>query len=154
MKCYAARAYRWAATSCSSLLVVDGVMRPTSSGTSLQARPVRTSFRPHPSSVGAARRFVADVLLNRDFPEACIERAVLLVSEVMTNALEGASSHVELVVLAEHPMVRVEIHSQARVDITADSPYRLRLLSGLAEDWRVEQGPTRLGQFAWFEVRA
>lgn len=129
-------------------------MRLTSSGASLQARPVRTSLRPHPSSVGAARRFVADVLLNRDFPEASIERAVLLVSEVMTSALEGARSPLELVVLADHPMVRVEIHSRARVDITADSPYRLRLLSGLAEDWGVEHGHPRQGQFAWFEVRA
>ncbi len=69
----------------------------------------RTSLRPHPTSAAAARRFVADVLLNRGFADGCVEQAMLVTSEVVTSAVVRTGSGVELVVVADHPMVRVEV---------------------------------------------
>ena len=103
-------------------------------------------------SVGVARRFVADVLLSRDFPKECIERAALLASELVTSTVVGANRHIELVVIVDHPMLRVEVHGRnvpLELDVSAASPYRLRVLEGLSEAWGVEPG-----RFAWFEARA
>ena len=62
----------------------------------------RTSLRPHPTSAAAARRFVADVLLNRGFSKGCIEQAMLLTTEVVTSVVvRNGGSGVELAVLAD-----------------------------------------------------
>jgi hypothetical protein len=115
----------------------------------------RTVLPAQGASVAVARRFVADVLTNRDF-QTCVERAVLLTSELLTSAVVTSNSHVELVVLADHPMVRVEVHLgdvPIELDVSADNHYRSELLTALSESWGVERTSPRR-QVAWFEVRA
>jgi hypothetical protein len=119
-------------------------------------RVPRTTLRPHPSSVGAARRFVADVLASRDFAEESIERAMLLTSEIITDAMARAGTEVELEVVADHPMVRVEVHNLATFSDHHDGPggaYRLRLLHGLSEAWGVDEMGVG-GSSTWFEIRS
>ena len=114
-----------------------------------------TRLRGHAASVAAARRFVADVLLNRGFVEACIERAVLLTSELVTSAVLDGNTDVSVVVLADHPMVRVEIHHNGSKNSDGDgaeSNYRLQLVDSLSEAWGI--GDTRAdGTCSWFEMR-
>ncbi len=118
----------------------------------------QTTLRPHPSSAGAARRFVADVLLNRGFADDCIERATLLTSEVVTSAVVRLGTGVELVVLADHPMVRVEVHED-EISPSQDSEpgeatnLRLRLIDAFSEAWGIQDLGSR-GSRIWFEVRA
>ncbi len=115
-----------------------------------------TRLRPHPASVGAARRFVADVLLTRDFAEGCIERAVLLTSEMVTDAIVRTANDFELVIVADHPMVRVEVHDLEGPSGDEASPaasYRLRLLDALSEASGVEKGLAG-ERSTWFEVRS
>jgi hypothetical protein len=115
-----------------------------------------TRLRPHPSSVGAARRFVADVLLTRDFNVGCIESAVLLTSEIVTDAIVRAAGDFELSVVPEHPMVRIEVRCPQtspaeRAD--AASSYRLRIVEALSEESGVEEVGGG-GRSAWFEIRS
>ncbi len=115
-----------------------------------------TRLRPHPSSAGAARRFVADVLLTRDFDEGCIESAVLVTSEIVTDAIVRADAEFELLVVPDHPMVRIEVRcpktsSEDRAD--AASSYRLRVVEALSEASGVEEVGGS-GRSAWFEIRS
>lgn len=73
----------------------------------------RTRLTCDPSSAASARRFVADVLSSRGFANSCVEDAVLLASEVVTTAIIHASSELDLVVVADHPMARVEVYDSA-----------------------------------------
>ena len=115
-----------------------------------------TRLRGHAASVAAARRFVADVLLNRGFTESCIERAVLLTSELVTSAVLDGEPDVSVLILADHPMVRVEIHHNGckthEVE-RAESGYRLQLVDSLSEAWGIgDSSPD--GTCNWFEIRA
>jgi hypothetical protein len=114
-----------------------------------------TRLLPHPISAGAARRYVADVLLNRGFTKDCIERATLATSEVVTEALQRSNQEpVELVVAADYPMVRVEVRDASSPDspLGPTRSHGLLLVETLAEDWGVEQvGATRRSM--WFELR-
>lgn len=117
----------------------------------------RTSLRPHPSSAGAARRFVADVLLNRGFADDCIERTTLLTSEVVTSAVVRMGG-IELVVMADYPMARVEVHDDDTSFSRDPEPdeatnLRLKLIDAFSEAWAVEKVGGR-GSRTWFEVRA
>ena len=113
---------------------------------------------PHPTSVGAARRFVRDVLMSRRVADGVVSTVELLTSEVVTNAIIHARSGTQLAVLIEEDRVRVAVR-----DTSPQEPVR-RLasvddLSGrgvvivdeLATAWGVEHernGAKRV----WFEV--
>ena len=123
----------------------------------------RTSLGWNETSPGSARRFVADVLWARGFAKACIEQAVLLTSEAVTNAVIHARSGVDLAVLADHPMARVEVYDY-KSSLThpvvnhwpnslASSGRGLQLIAALAEAWGVEE-LGEAGKCVWFEVRA
>ena len=123
----------------------------------------RTSLGWNEASPGSARRFVADVLWTRGFAKACIEQAVLLTSEAVTNAVVHAGSGVDLAVLADHPMARVEVYdskSSLAHPVVAQPPKSLapsgrglQLIAALSEAWGVEE-LGEAGKCVWFEVRA
>ena len=116
-----------------------------------------TTLRAEPASPAVARRFVADALINRGFPDAGIEQAVLLTSELVTNAIVRAEAEVRLVVVADPHMARVEVHEErvaARVpagDEGIRSDLGLRVVEALSEAWGVDQRDGR--SCVWFEVR-
>ena len=119
---------------------------------------VRTMLSPHPTSVGAARRFVRDVLMSRQVADPVVETVELLTSEVVTNAIiHGRSGPVLAVAVNEHA-VRVAVG-----DVSPEVPVRrigrlddvsgrgVIIIEELASAWGVERernGSKRV----WFEV--
>jgi anti-sigma regulatory factor (Ser/Thr protein kinase) len=119
---------------------------------------VRTMLTAHPTSVGAARRFVRDVLMSRQVADGVVDTVELLTSEVVTNAIVHAQSGPQLAVTVDADVVRVAVR-----DLSPAVPVRrlgrLDDLSGrgvviveeLASAWGVEverNGSKRV----WFEV--
>jgi anti-sigma regulatory factor (Ser/Thr protein kinase) len=124
----------------------------------MQSIEVRTMLNPHPTSVGAARRFVRDVLMSRQVADPVVETVELLTSEVVTNAIVHGRSGPLLAVQVKEGSVRVAVG-----DVSPEVPVRrlgrLDDLSGrgvviideLASAWGVEHernGTKRV----WFEV--
>jgi anti-sigma regulatory factor (Ser/Thr protein kinase) len=119
---------------------------------------VRTMLNPHPTSVGAARRFVRDVLMSRQIDDGVVNTVELLTSEVVTNAIVHGRSGPQLVVEIGDDVVRVAVR-----DLSPQEPVRrlgrLDDISGrgviivekLASAWGVElvRGG---GKQVWFEV--
>jgi anti-sigma regulatory factor (Ser/Thr protein kinase) len=115
-----------------------------------------TFLTPHPSSVGAARRFVVDRLAAWGKDRAC-ETTALLTSEVVTNAIKHVGCPVQLRLSVED-VVRVEVAD------TSPMPPRLRpappeaeggrglhLVDALSDDWGAE--PLAGGRKrVWFEI--
>jgi anti-sigma regulatory factor (Ser/Thr protein kinase) len=113
---------------------------------------------PHPTSVGAARRFVRDVLKARQVADGVVDTVELLTSEVVTNAIVHAGSGPHLAVEVRRHLVRVAV-SDGSPALPVRQSGRLDDLSGrgvviveeLAAAWGVERernGSKRV----WFEV--
>lgn len=107
------------------------------------------------SEVRRARRFVADVAAG-----SCAsvgETAVLLTSELVTNAIIHGRSEARLQVWADPRMIRVEVGDdnsrppalQTTVDAALDGR-GLQILTIVADDWGVY--PSDIGKVVWFEV--
>jgi anti-sigma regulatory factor (Ser/Thr protein kinase) len=119
---------------------------------------VRTMLTAHPTSVGAARRFVRDVLMSRQVPDGVVDTVELLTSEVVTNAIVHAQSGPQLAVTVDGHVVRVAVR-----DLSPAVPVRrlgrlddvsgrgVVIVEELASAWGVEldrNGSKRV----WFEV--
>ncbi len=113
---------------------------------------------PHPTSVGAARRFVRDVLMTRRISDGVVSTVELLTSEVVTNAIVHARSGPQLAVSVDGEVVRVAVRDSSP-ELPVRRLGRLDDLSGrgvviveqLATSWGVDQernGAKRV----WFEV--
>ena len=74
---------------------------------------VRTMLTQHPTSVGAARRFVRDVLMSRQVPDAVVDTVELLTSEVVTNAIVHGESGPHLAVTIDGRVVRVAVQDRS-----------------------------------------
>ena len=111
---------------------------------------------PSTESVPAARQFARERLRAS---RCDVDTVVLLVSELVTNAVLHARSEVRLVVddLGETARVRVvdqspmppRLHSFAVESATGRG---LRMLDQLALRWGVEPDPDGPGKVVWFEV--
>lgn len=121
---------------------------------------------PDPAEVGTARRFVADTLNEMNCPPTLIEAAVLLTSEVVTNAVLHARigeprPDIGLTVVANDGVVRVEVRDESPTmprpgqhDPDALSGRGLLLLDALASDWGADpDGDGGSGKLVWFELR-
>ncbi len=119
---------------------------------------VRTMLTPHPTSVGAARRFVRDVLMSRQVADGVVDTVELLTSEVVTNAIIHGRSGPQLAVTVAGNVVRVAVQ-----DLSPEVPVRrlgrlddvsgrgVVIVEELATSWGVElvgNGSKRV----WFEV--
>ena len=123
----------------------------------------KTKLSACPSSVGAARRFVRDVLCSRNISDRVTDTVVLLTSEVVTNALVHAADSLrngagpQLIVRVLPSRVRVEVHDPAlAVPVRrfppplAASGRGIAIVDQLAKDWGVEHAAR--GKRVWFEV--
>jgi anti-sigma regulatory factor (Ser/Thr protein kinase) len=119
---------------------------------------VRTMLTPHPTSVGAARRFVRDVLMSRQVADGVVDTVELLTSEVVTNAIVHARSGPQLAVEIDGEVIRVAVLDRSP-ELPVRRLNRLDDVSGrgvviveeLASAWGVERernGSKRV----WFEV--
>ncbi|MBP0453657.1 MULTISPECIES: SpoIIE family protein phosphatase [unclassified Kitasatospora] len=125
------------------------------------------TFEPVGRSAGAARSFVRDALLGWGLPEV-VDDAVVLVSELVTNAVVHAGTAAEVCCLREDGTVRIEVTdhhperglpSFADVPVTASDRYAdpdgeggrgLLMCSALAERWGVEYAAGR--KTVWFRL--
>lgn len=119
-------------------------------------REFRLALEPEPSSARMARSFVAEVLANSPAVE-CADTARLLVSELVTNALLHAHTHVEVVVRVDAATVRVEVHDAGeRLPYLLAEPgdtlagRGLHIVQSLAADWGAD--PREDGKAVWFEL--
>ncbi len=121
----------------------------------------RTTLPYSPTSVGAARRFVRDVLTHRNISEQSVETVELLASEVVTNALIHAGSRTrhgpDLTLRVGRGVVRVEVYDRSPAVPVRLQPAPLEpsgrgmwIVDGLARDWGIDHLPT--GKRVWFEV--
>jgi PAS domain S-box-containing protein len=109
------------------------------------------------SNVASARRFVQQRLTGAGLDQDLVETAVLLTSEVVTNAVMHAGSEFELRV-SIRPGVRIEIRDRSqqlpqRRMRAAESVggWGLELVESLATDFGVTAIPDR-GKSVWFVV--
>jgi anti-sigma regulatory factor (Ser/Thr protein kinase) len=119
---------------------------------------VRTMLTQHPTSVGAARRFVRDVLMSRQVADGVVSTVELLTSEVVTNAIIHARSGPHLAVEVKEDLVRVAVRDSSpevpvrRLGSVDDLSGRgVVIVEELATAWGVERernGAKRV----WFEV--
>jgi anti-sigma regulatory factor (Ser/Thr protein kinase) len=111
-----------------------------------------------PTSAGAARRFI-DLTLTGWGCDALVDSVVLLVSEVVTNAILHARSDIEVRVGDRGAMMRVEVidHSDGEPVLRSyaedsSSGRGLAIVEQVASAW----GVTKIagGKLVWFEVAA
>ena len=109
-----------------------------------------------PESVGAARRFTRAALRRHEIAPETIDVAILLVSELATNAIVHAASTVHLLVRVGDD-VRIEVRdgSSDGPEITPGDAEReagrgLELVSRLAEGW--DWTPKAEGKAVWFAL--
>lgn len=120
-----------------------------------EQRRAEKTFPPDVTSAGAARRFVASVLADWSC-DHLREDAVLLVSELVTNACIHADSHSTVVVTATDDGVRIEVHDsdqahppvQQPMSTTAVHGRGLLIVDRVATDWASER--TTGGKVVWF----
>ncbi|WP_349498001.1 SpoIIE family protein phosphatase [Actinoallomurus iriomotensis] len=120
----------------------------------MEKNPKRyATFPPEVASVAAARRFVGDTLRNWGVDE--VDDAMLLTSELVTNAIVHAGTEVEVVCEALGGQVRVEVHDRhqaRRIPVPGDQVSGRGLLfpETLAISWGVTYGQG--DKQVWFTV--
>jgi len=114
------------------------------------------TFAAEPSSPGRVRRFVRRALVA-DVPADRLETAVLLASELASNAVLHARTDFEVRITVTPRILRLAMSDESsrpplpvNVDADATSGRGLRLLEGLASRWGSEAHPT--GKSVWFEL--
>jgi anti-sigma regulatory factor (Ser/Thr protein kinase) len=110
---------------------------------------------PSTDSVPMARQFARRAA---DGTSADVETLVLLVSEVVTNAVLHARSAIMLDIRPTADLVRVEVHDASPIEprvhhfhVTSGTGRGLRMLEQLARRWGVKPNP-KGGKVVWFEV--
>jgi anti-sigma regulatory factor (Ser/Thr protein kinase) len=110
---------------------------------------------PSTDSVPVARQFARRAAGDSS---ADLDTLVLLVSEVVTNAVLHARSDIRLDIQPAGELIRVEVHDGSPVEprvhhfhLTSGTGRGLRMLEQLARRWGVESDPTG-GKVVWFEV--
>lgn len=111
---------------------------------------------PTTDSVPLARRFVRARLAGGGVD---VDTASLLVSEVVTNAILHARTHLTLTIEEVGAVAHIAVHDGSPVaprlhafSRTSATGRGLRLLDKLAMSWGVESDPGTGGKIVWFEV--
>jgi PAS domain S-box-containing protein len=111
---------------------------------------------PQPPSVAEARALMRG-LLRQTGREDLVETAVLLVSEVVTNALLHAGTDIDLTAVLGVDGLRVEVGdgsphlpSRRRYAATAGTGRGLLMLESMVDDWGVTRRP--VGKAVWFRI--
>ena len=115
------------------------------------------AFPAHVGAIGTARRWVQELLQRWALPVPTTEDAVLLTSELATNAVIHAQSPFDVTVRRQDGVLRVAVADDLhRLPILRENPTGvggrgLRLVQALASDWGCEPVPGD-GKVVWFEV--
>ena len=119
---------------------------------SASAREARLKLAPDPRSPGSARRFVDRYLRRRRLPADTVEAALLVSSELVTNAYLHGKGEIELRVSMRNDRVRIEVIDNGDGEAPAiraeqgDEAARwgLRIVDQLAFQWGVFEGTTHV----------
>ena len=138
-------------------------MQRNREATAVDLRPEQRMELPAlPSSARVARRFVGDALVALGVHSADVaETAVLLTSELVTNALLYAAGTIEVAVQRGEMSVKVRVGDTSPVSPVPRQPgpddpsgRGLGLVEALSESWGVDQQPPQDGGKAvWFLLR-
>lgn len=112
-----------------------------------------------PSAAAIARRFIAGHVADMDGPVR--DDALLLVSELVTNALRHGCGRIDLRIGRGATWLDVGVHDDGRrlpapaaqVDPTRTGGRGLQLVETLAQAWGVIPDGSRPGKTVWFELR-
>jgi anti-sigma regulatory factor (Ser/Thr protein kinase) len=115
-----------------------------------------TVFPAVPESVGSARRFTRAALGRHDVEPRLIDTAMLLVSELATNAIVHAASSLTLRIDVGDD-IRVEVCDENEQPPILSEPGReqesgrgLSIVTTLADDW--SWSPRSSGKVVWFSL--
>ena len=122
-------------------------------------RPARIALPRTPSSVGAARRFIAARTAAWSFPEPAADQLVLIGSELVTNAVLHARTELTLTLELREDRVRISVKDRSQAPATLRH-YRPDALTGrglgvvaaLSDRWGVSTAPD--GKVVWAELQA
>jgi hypothetical protein len=113
----------------------------------------------HPSEVERGRRYVADAC--RDYEGDVAGTAMLLASELITNALRHGSGDITVLVTLGPDVVRVDVADGSASELRprvavfdAEHGRGLFIVDHLASAWGVEPLPRGRGKSVWFTLRA
>ncbi|MEU5061730.1 MULTISPECIES: SpoIIE family protein phosphatase [unclassified Streptomyces] len=134
----------------------------TDTGSSVITARAAATFDPVGRSVATARAFVRDTLQGWGFPDI-IDDAVVLTSELVTNAVVHAGTSAEVLCLRTEDGVRVEVADRypereiplQQSAINMGNPDReggrgLQLCAAIATRWGVDYTPTH--KLVWFQL--
>ncbi|MFB7714555.1 SpoIIE family protein phosphatase [Streptomyces sp. NPDC056105] len=134
----------------------------TDTGSSVITARAAATFDPVGRSVATARAFVRDTLQGWGFPDI-IDDAVVLTSELVTNAVVHAGTSAEVLCLRTDDGVRVEVADRypereiplQQSAINMGNPDReggrgLQLCAAIATRWGVDYTPTH--KLVWFQL--
>jgi anti-sigma regulatory factor (Ser/Thr protein kinase) len=106
-------------------------------------------------SVAAARRLLRTALDGHR--SAAVEDALLMISELVTNAVRHAQDVVLVLVTIHHDTLRVDVSDNNPTMPVAPEPEHhatrgrgLRIVQALADRWGI--APTADGKTIWFEI--
>jgi anti-sigma regulatory factor (Ser/Thr protein kinase) len=135
-------------------LAIVAIRVPESMGT---ATLVSADLPSDATAPGRARRIVTASLTGRGLDDL-VEPAVLLTSEVVTNAVQHGGGHARIAVEHDHEGLRISVsdastHLPHRLELGVDatSGRGIHLLDELADRWGVELHPGG-GKTVWFEL--
>jgi len=122
-------------------------------------RTASTSLPPEPASARACRRFLVATLEGWEADQFADE-AVLLLSELVTNAVVHAGTEIQVTITLERDVLRVEVRDDnpriprvKHFSMLSGTGRGLALVAGTASSWDVEPLPEG-GKKVWFELHS
>ena len=121
-------------------------------------RTAKTTLPPEPTSARACRRFLLSTLEEWDADQFA-DDAVLLLSELVTNAVLHAGTEIEVTIQLDDDVLRVEVRdgdprlpTVRHYSLLSGTGRGLALVAQTARSWDVEPLPS--GKRVWFELEA
>jgi anti-sigma regulatory factor (Ser/Thr protein kinase) len=115
---------------------------------------LRLAYETRSIDISEARHAVADHLRSRGKGESAVEDAVLVTSELLTNATLHAVPPIELKVIGDDDEIRIEVHDRATYEPRKQRPGAedehgrgLQIVAALADRWGTR--PTHRGKTVW-----
>ena len=122
-------------------------------------RTATISLPPEPVSARACRRFLLDTLDEWDADQFADE-AVLLLSELVTNAVLHAGTEIDVELRLDRDVLRVEVRdgdprlpTVRQYSVLSGTGRGLALVAGTAKTWSAEPVPDG-GKRVWFELES
>lgn len=123
-------------------------------------RTATISLPPEPTSARACRRFLLETLEDWKADQFA-DAAVLLLSELVTNAVLHAGTQIDVELQLDRDVLRVEVRdgdpripSVRHYSVLSGTGRGLALVAGTAKTWDAEALPDTGGKRVWFELES